>query len=542
MRAPWSTRACSPPSSSTTFFPDLADERFASALARRALPVLHQHVPELAAGAPVPVHRPQRRDQHRDGQPQLDAGPRGAARSATSSRATSTGCFPICTPGASDSASFDEVLELLHLGGRSLPHAVLMMIPEAWENHAEMDPARRDFYEFHSALMEPWDGPACVVFTDGTPDRRGARPQRPAARRATGSPTTAWSCWPPRSACSTSTRRRVVRKGRLQPGRMFLVDTDEHRIVEDDEIKAELAAEHPYDEWLHAGLIHLDDLPDARAHRAHARLGDPAPADLRLHRGGAAGPARRRWPAPAASRSARWAPTRPIAALQRPAAAAVRLLQPAVRAGHQPAAGRDPRGARHLAERHDRAGGEPARADAGVAAARSCCRSRSSTTTSSPRSATSTATATCRASSRHVSRGLYRGRRRRRGAGAPARRDLRGGVRRRSPAAPASSCSPTGTPTPTWRRSRRCCSPAPCTTTWCARRPAPRSGLLVEAGDVREVHHVALLDRLRRGGGQPLPRDGVGRGPRPRGLLRRRRARGGRRATSSRRSARACSR
>jgi glutamate synthase (NADPH/NADH) large chain len=91
--------------------------------------------------------------------------------------------FPICTPGASDSATFDEVLELLHMGGRTLPHAVLMMIPEAWENHTEMDERRRAFYEFHSTLMEPWDGPACVVFTDGTQvgavlDRNGLRPSR----------------------------------------------------------------------------------------------------------------------------------------------------------------------------------------------------------------------------------------------------------------------------------------------------------------------------------------------------------------------------
>src|SRR5262249_49506185 len=88
--------------------------------------------------------------------------------------------FPICTEGGSDSASFDEVLELLHLGGRSLPHAVLMMIPEAWENHTAMDPARRAFYQFHGCLMEPWDGPACVAFTDGTVigavlDRNGLR-------------------------------------------------------------------------------------------------------------------------------------------------------------------------------------------------------------------------------------------------------------------------------------------------------------------------------------------------------------------------------
>jgi glutamate synthase (NADPH) large chain len=175
--------------------------------------------------------------------------------------------YPICTPGASDSASFDEVLELLHMGGRSLPHAVLMMIPEAWENHAEMDPKRRAFYEFHASMMEPWDGPAAVVFTDGTQigavlDRNGLRPSR---------------YWVTDDGLVVMASEvgvldidpaTVVRKGRLQPGRMFLVDTAEHRIIEDEEIKAELAADHPYDEWLHAGLIHLDDLPD-REHIVH---------------------------------------------------------------------------------------------------------------------------------------------------------------------------------------------------------------------------------------------------------------------------------
>jgi glutamate synthase (NADPH) large chain len=175
--------------------------------------------------------------------------------------------YPICTPGASDSASFDEVLELLHMGGRSLPHAVLMMIPEAWENHAEMDPRRRAFYEFHASMMEPWDGPAAVVFTDGTQigavlDRNGLRPSR---------------YWVTDDGLVVMASEvgvldidpaTVVRKGRLQPGRMFLVDTAEHRIIEDEEIKAELATDHPYDEWLHAGLIHLDDLPD-REHIVH---------------------------------------------------------------------------------------------------------------------------------------------------------------------------------------------------------------------------------------------------------------------------------
>ena len=217
--------------------------------------------------------------------------------------------FPICSPGASDSASFDEVLELLHMGGRSLPHSVLMMIPEAWENHAEMDAARRAFYEFHASMMEPWDGPACVVFTDGTQvgavlDRNGLRPSR---------------YWVTDDGLVVLASEvgvldidpaTVVRKGRLQPGRMFLVDTDEHRIIEDEEIKGELAAEHPYDEWLHAGHHPPRRPARARAHRAHARLGHAAPADLRLHRGGEARPAHARWPRPAPSRSGRWARTR----------------------------------------------------------------------------------------------------------------------------------------------------------------------------------------------------------------------------------------
>ncbi|HEV7755042.1 MAG TPA: glutamate synthase large subunit [Mycobacteriales bacterium] len=172
--------------------------------------------------------------------------------------------FPICTPGASDSASFDEVLELLHLGGRSLPHAVLMMIPEAWENNETMDPARRAFYEFHSSLMEPWDGPACVSFTDGTRigavlDRNGLRPAR--WWRTSDDLVVLAS----EAGVLELDPATVVQKGRLQPGRMFLVDTVEGRIIGDDEIKDALAAERPYDEWLHGGLMHLDDLP-AREH------------------------------------------------------------------------------------------------------------------------------------------------------------------------------------------------------------------------------------------------------------------------------------
>ncbi|MGH3702475.1 MAG: glutamate synthase large subunit [Pseudonocardiaceae bacterium] len=168
--------------------------------------------------------------------------------------------YPIVTQGASDSASFDEVLELLHLGGRSMPHAVLMMIPEAWENHTEMDPARRAFYEFHSTLMEPWDGPALVAFTDGTVigavlDRNGLRPAR---------------YWVTEDGLVVLASEvgvleidpaTVVRKGRLEPGRMFLADTAAGRIVDDDEIKGQLAAEQPYAEWVDQGLTWLADLP-----------------------------------------------------------------------------------------------------------------------------------------------------------------------------------------------------------------------------------------------------------------------------------------
>ncbi|MDT5238252.1 MAG: glutamate synthase large chain [Mycobacterium sp.] len=168
--------------------------------------------------------------------------------------------FPTCTPGASDTARFDEVLELLHLGGRSLPHAVLMMIPEAWERHESMDPARRAFYEYHSSLMEPWDGPASVCFTDGTVigavlDRNGLRPSR------------IWVTddglvvMASEAGVLNLDPSRVVQKLRLQPGRMFLVDTAQGRIVSDEEVKAELAAEQPYQEWLEAGLFHLGDLP-----------------------------------------------------------------------------------------------------------------------------------------------------------------------------------------------------------------------------------------------------------------------------------------
>lgn len=248
------------------FFPDLVDERVASALA-----VVHSRFSTNTFPS-WPLAHPFRFIAH-NGEINTVMGNRNwmRAREALLESDVIPGpldrLYPICTPGHSDSASFDEVLELLHMGGRSLPHSVLMMIPEAWENHAEMDAQRRAFYEFHSSMMEPWDGPACVVFTDGSQigavlDRNGLRPSR---------------YWVTDDGLVVLASEvgvldldpaTIVRKGRLQPGKMFLVDTDEHRIVEDEEIKSELAGEHPYDEWLHAGLIHLDDIVD-REHIVH---------------------------------------------------------------------------------------------------------------------------------------------------------------------------------------------------------------------------------------------------------------------------------
>ena len=175
--------------------------------------------------------------------------------------------FPICSNEASDSASFDEVLELIHLGGRSLPHSILMMIPEAWENNPSMDADRRAFYEYHAAFMEPWDGPACVTFTDGhligaVLDRNGLRPGR---FWVTDDGLVVLAS---ESGVLPIDQAKVIRKGRLQPGKMFLVDTDNGRIIEDDEIKSSLAKEQPYKDWLHAGLVHLEELPE-REHIVH---------------------------------------------------------------------------------------------------------------------------------------------------------------------------------------------------------------------------------------------------------------------------------
>ncbi|HEY3942279.1 MAG TPA: glutamate synthase large subunit [Acidimicrobiales bacterium] len=247
------------PGQLVAFYPELADERVESGLA-----LVHSRFSTNTFPS-WPLAHPYRYLAH-NGEINTVAGNRNWMRAREALLRTDlipgdlSRIFPVCTPGASDSASFDEVLELLHLGGRSLPHAVLMMIPEAWENNGAMDPARRAFYRYHASLMEPWDGPAAVAFTDGTVigavlDRNGLRPARywvtDDGLVVLASEVGVLDA-PPES---------VVRKGRLQPGRMFLVDTAQGRIVDDDEIKAALAAEHPYAQWLAKDQVSLADLP-----------------------------------------------------------------------------------------------------------------------------------------------------------------------------------------------------------------------------------------------------------------------------------------
>jgi glutamate synthase domain-containing protein 2/glutamate synthase domain-containing protein 1/glutamate synthase domain-containing protein 3 len=169
--------------------------------------------------------------------------------------------LPIVNPNGSDSAMFDNVLELLVLAGRSLPHAVMMMIPEPWSNHATMDEAKRAFYQYHSSMMEPWDGPASIAFTDGVQigailDRNGLRPSRYYVTKddlvVMASEAGVLHDIPPEN---------VLRKGRLQPGRMFLIDTQQGRIVEDEEIKRQIAGDKPYRQWLDENLAYLEKLP-----------------------------------------------------------------------------------------------------------------------------------------------------------------------------------------------------------------------------------------------------------------------------------------
>ncbi|MFN0300810.1 MAG: glutamate synthase-related protein [Burkholderiales bacterium] len=176
--------------------------------------------------------------------------------------------WPLIYDGQSDSASFDNALELLVMGGYSIAHAMMMMIPEAWEKHAAMDESRRAFYEYHAAMMEPWDGPAAIAFSDGrvigaTLDRNGLRPARYIVTDddlvIMGS-----EC-----GCLPVPEEKIVKRWRLQPGRMFLVDVEKGRIIDDKELKDTLASARPYGEWIDRIRVKLDDLP-AQAEKREA--------------------------------------------------------------------------------------------------------------------------------------------------------------------------------------------------------------------------------------------------------------------------------
>ena len=250
------------------FYPDLADERLESALV-----LLHSRFSTNTFPS-WPLAHPYRFIAH-NGEINTVQGNQNWMRAREALMATPhfsgdiERIFPICTPEFSDTARFDECLELLYLGGYSLQEAVLMMIPEPWENHESMPADLKAFYRYHASLMEPWDGPASIAFTDGEVigavlDRNGLRPSR---------------YWVTRDGLVIMAsevgvvdvpQAEVVEKGRLQPGRMFFVDTNEGRIVRDEEIKSKLASARPYQRWLEENQMDLDDLP---AHELEATTG-----------------------------------------------------------------------------------------------------------------------------------------------------------------------------------------------------------------------------------------------------------------------------
>ncbi len=249
------------------FYPDLVDERFESALA-----LVHSRFSTNTFPAWSLAH-PYRLVAH-NGEINTIKGNRNwmKARQSTLESALFGDklerAFPICTPGASDTAGFDEALELLTLSGYSLPEAVLMMIPEPWENHASMDKDRTAFYEYFSTLMEPWDGPASVSFSDGTMigavlDRNGLRPSR------------YWVTSDGLVVMASEVgvveidQDKVIEKGRLEPGRIFFIDTEQGRIVRDDEIKQMVSSARPYGSLLDASLTDIDAIAERDDERRH---------------------------------------------------------------------------------------------------------------------------------------------------------------------------------------------------------------------------------------------------------------------------------
>ena len=168
--------------------------------------------------------------------------------------------FPIVLPGKSDSASMDMVVELLLMTGRTLPEVMMMLVPEAWEKNPEMSEAKKAFYEYNSCIMEPWDGPASIPFTDGNYigavlDRNGLRPSRYSVTKD------GYVIMSSETGVIDLDPKNIEKHGRLEPGKMFLVDMNQGRIINDEEIKADIVTKHPYKKWLDKNLVHLADIP-----------------------------------------------------------------------------------------------------------------------------------------------------------------------------------------------------------------------------------------------------------------------------------------
>jgi glutamate synthase (NADPH) large chain len=266
--------------------------------------------------------------------------------------------YPISFEGQSDTATFDNALELLTMSGYSLAHAAMMMIPEAWEQHTTMDERRRAFYEYHAAMLEPWDGPAAMVFTDGrqigaTLDRNGLRPAR---YIVTDDDLVVMAS---ESGVLPIPENQIVKKWRLQPGKMFLIDLEQGRIVDDEELKNQFASAKPYRQWIESVRVKLEEIPvDAEAPQFGESLLDRQQAfgytqeDLKFLMSPMAQAGEEGHRLDGQRLAARGAVGQEQAALQ--------LLQAAVRAGHQSADRPDTRGDRDVAGVLHRPEAEPA--------------------------------------------------------------------------------------------------------------------------------------------------------------------------------------
>ena len=273
--------------------------------------------------------------------------------------------WPISYEGQSDTACFDNALEFLTMGGYSLPHAMMMLIPEAWAGNPLMDEDRRAFYEYHAALMEPWDGPAAMVFTDGkligaTLDRNGLRPSRYMTLDD------GHILLASEMGCLQFAEENITHKWRLQPGKMLLIDLEQKRIISDEELKKQLSTAHPYKEWLKRTQVVLKDLPKAKTKRAPLDgAAARSPAGLRLHPGRPEDPHGADGPDRPGSRGLHGQRRADLGAV-RPPEDARHLFQAELRAGDQPADRPDPRGTGHVAGVLHRPAPQPARSQGHV--------------------------------------------------------------------------------------------------------------------------------------------------------------------------------